>query len=84
MLTMVIILCRGNDFRVAYAHLGELRSVINENVNVMALTATATKETYETVCLRLSSGVSKVGHGRAFALPTAAESNFNTALKPFK
>ena len=32
----------------------------------------------------LISGVSKVGHGRAFALPTAAESNFNTALKPFK
>ena len=28
MLTMVIILCRGNDFRVAYAHLGKLRSVI--------------------------------------------------------
>ena len=54
MLTMVIILCRGNDFRVAYAHLGELRSVINENVNVMALTATATKENYEAVCLRLS------------------------------
>ena len=51
MLTMVIILCRGNDFRVAYAHLGELRSVINENVNVMALTATATKENYEAVLL---------------------------------
>ena len=35
-------------------------------------------------CLAETSGVSKVGHGRAFALPTAAESNFNTALKPFK
>ena len=36
------------------------------------------------IIMHTLSGVSKVGHGRAFALPTAAESNFNTALKPFK
>ena len=45
---------RGNDFRIAYAHLGEIRSLISDNVNVMALTATATKETYKSVCSRLS------------------------------
>ena len=45
---------RGNDFRIEYAHLGEIRSLISQNVNLMALTATATKETYKSVCLRLS------------------------------
>ena len=45
-------------------------------------------DTIESTVVRIRqpqpSGVSKVGHGRAFALPTAAESNFNTALKSFK
>ena len=34
---------KGDDFRIAYAHLGELRSVIPSHVNVLALTTTATR-----------------------------------------
>ena len=36
---------RGDCFRREFSRLGELRSVIPENVNVMALTATATVST---------------------------------------
>jgi len=36
---------RGHDFRKAFADIGELRSIIPSNVNVMALTATATLDT---------------------------------------
>ena len=38
-------LCRGDTFRVAFSHLGDIRSVLPEHVHVMALTATATKDT---------------------------------------
>ena len=34
---------RGDDFRLDYGRLGELRALIPDSVNVMALTATATK-----------------------------------------
>ena len=37
--------CRGDCFRREFSRLGELCSVIPENVNVMALTATATVST---------------------------------------
>ena len=50
----MIILHRGDDFRIAYAHLGDLRSLIPSTVNVMCLTATATIDTYQAVCQRLS------------------------------
>lgn len=36
----------GDEFRKAFAMIGDLRSVIPSGVNVMALTATATSETY--------------------------------------
>ena len=45
---------RGDKFRTAYASLGELRSIIPANVNIMALTATATLSTFEIVKERLS------------------------------
>jgi len=41
-------------FRTAYASLGELRSIIPSDVNIMALTATATHGTFEIVKERLS------------------------------
>ena len=50
---MRLIFFRGDDFRIAYAHLGEIRSLLQDGVNVMALTVTATRKTYA-VCLRLS------------------------------
>ncbi len=40
---MVLFICRGSTFRPVLLKLGELRSLMPENVNVMALTATATK-----------------------------------------
>ena len=36
----------GDEFRLAFAQIGELRSLIPASVNVIALTATATSETY--------------------------------------
>ena len=36
---------RGNNFCRKFSHLGELRSIIPENVKAMALTATATDTT---------------------------------------
>lgn len=45
---------RGDSFRKAYTHLGDIRSLLPSGVNVMALTATATSDTYKIVCQRLS------------------------------
>ena len=45
---------RGDDFRIAFAHLGELRSVLPSSVKVLALTATATEETFKANVDRLS------------------------------
>lgn len=36
---------RGEKFRTEFSHLDEVRSIIPKNVNVMALTATATRST---------------------------------------
>ena len=47
-------LFRGDDFRTAYASLGELCSIIPGNMNIIALTATATLSTFEIVKERLS------------------------------
>lgn len=38
-----LFLCRGEDFRSEYAKLCEMRSILPPSINVMALTATATK-----------------------------------------
>ena len=43
----------GDKFRTAFSKIGELRSIIPKGVNVLALTATATMATYNTVCQRL-------------------------------
>ena len=45
---------RGDEFRKAFAAIGELRSIIPSHVNIMALTATATCETFDAVMKRLS------------------------------
>ena len=44
---------RSDSFRCDYARLGEVRSLILNQVRVMALTATATKPTREVVISRL-------------------------------
>ena len=44
----------GDEFRVAFAKIGNIRSLLPTSVNILALTATATKETYKIVCDRLS------------------------------
>ena len=46
--------CRGDEFRRAYSELGTLRSIIPREVNILALTATATQETLDVVTDRLS------------------------------
>ena len=44
----------GDDFRITFALIGELRSLIPTGVNVIALTATATSETLSIVTQKLS------------------------------
>ena len=44
----------GDQFRTTFAQIGDLRSLIPSTVNVMALTATATSETFDVVRYRLS------------------------------
>lgn len=47
-------LCRGDEFRVSFALLGELRSILPSTVKVLATTATATRETLLAVMERMS------------------------------
>ena len=51
---MYFILCRGDDFRVAFARIGDLCSVLPEGVHILALTATATSDVLKVVKARLS------------------------------
>ena len=46
--------CRGDEFRLAFSQIGDLRSIIPENVHILALTGTATLEVYNSVVKRLS------------------------------
>ena len=45
---------RGDEFRSTFAEIGSVRSLIPKSVKILALTATATKETLESVIARLS------------------------------
>lgn len=45
---------RGDEFHTVFASIGELRSIIPSNVNIVAVTATATFATFEAVKYRLS------------------------------
>ena len=45
---------RGDNFCVAFSKLGTLRSIIPNHVNVLALTATSTQETFKCVKDRLA------------------------------
>lgn len=42
--------CRGDTFRREFSNLGEVRSLLSQDVNVMALTATATKTSRKEIC----------------------------------
>lgn len=44
----------GDKFRVAFAEIGTLRSIIPSGVNILALTATASKSTFNVVVKRLA------------------------------
>ena len=44
----------GDEFRTVFSEVGELRSLIPSGVRMVALTATATDETLDIVCGRLS------------------------------
>lgn len=50
----ILIISRGDDFRTAFAMIGELRSIIPDCVRILALTATATHSTLQAVKDRLS------------------------------
>lgn len=42
--TTIDLLYRGGDFRTDYARLGEIQSILSPDVNMMAVTATATQQ----------------------------------------
>ena len=44
----------GDEFRVAFSQIGDLKSILPATVGVHALTTTATTETYNVVCKRLA------------------------------
>ena len=46
-------LTQGDDFHVAFSQIGNLRSIISQNVHVLALTATATSDFFTAVKKRL-------------------------------
>ena len=50
---MVFSITRGESFRKVLLRVGELRSLVASEVNVMALTATATKALYGKRCSML-------------------------------
>ena len=45
---------RGDDFRVAFSQIGDLRSILPEGVHMLALTATATTAVFKAVKKRLA------------------------------
>lgn len=47
---MYVHICRGDKFRMEYACLGNVRSILSPDVNVMALTATATNTLQKEIC----------------------------------
>ena len=53
LLLLLLCMCRGKQFRKEYACLGEIRGLLGTNVNMMALTATATKENRRDICKSL-------------------------------
>ena len=48
------LLCRGKDFRRTFAEIGSIRSLIPNSVRILALTATATRDTLDCVSHSLS------------------------------
>ena len=60
--TKQILPCRGDEFRREFARIGELRSIIPSNMNLMALTATASnslqRQVMKTLGMRNASAIS--------------------------
>ena len=50
---LVLLLVRGEDFRQVFKQLGELRAIVPANINMLALTATATKRLRTEICCTL-------------------------------
>ena len=53
-ITLLFLLLRGHAFRKEFSNLGEIRSIVPESVNLMALTATATVSTRNFIIKNLS------------------------------
>ena len=53
---------RGDNFRKSFAEIGIVRSLIPTNVNILALTATATKETADILMERLCMTDARYDH----------------------
>jgi superfamily II DNA helicase RecQ len=60
MIIPVLLLCSSESFRHEFSRLGELQSVIPDHVNVMALTATATKTTRNWIIKSLDMQTSEI------------------------
>lgn len=51
---MLLLLFRGDDFRMVHSQIGDLRSILPERVHILALTATLTTTVFKAVKERLS------------------------------
>ena len=55
LLTLIFnVSCRGDDFRVTFSSIGDVRSLIPDNVHIVALTATVTTDSFHIIAERLS------------------------------
>lgn len=68
---------RGETFRREFSQLGELRSLVSENVHVMALTATATRQTRKSIFTTLHMIKPKIVYVR----PIKSNITFYVAVK---
>ena len=50
---VIYFILRGEEFREENARLGDVRSILSATVNIVALTATATKKLQEQICTSL-------------------------------
>ena len=78
--------CRADSFRKAYVRIGEIRSIVHREVNVMALTATATRHTRMDVIKKLGmkncAVVSCSPHKPNITLEVKEKSDLSTVLTP--
>ncbi len=86
LLDLTLLICRGHSFRSIFLRIGEVKSLLHPNVNIMAVTATATtklrKDVSRNIGLRNELIVEKLPAKTNIAYSIAHFSSFEESLKP--